>query len=228
MKKKWKLPRLGRRGKTVRNLALALLLAVPVWGQYGFPLPTAELEFRRQERRLLLPESEIVYTFEDWGRDTADGSVFLFNTWVVGAEEDFVRALYINSSRRIMYHIARGEGADPVPLPIGNLAVTEILEDEGGYVSQNLGIHAALLMLDVPAGTAEARLQMDFWYRNQRCAIDANGVKVYDGVWIFPLATPEGGYSGDWYQGEAYTLACRDGGGALLLGQEGIIPDAAQ
>lgn len=228
MKGKWKLPRLGRRGKTVRNLALALLLAIPIWSQYGYPMPTAELEFRRLERRLLLPRSGIVYTFEDWGRDTADGSVFLFNTWVVGAEEDFVRALYVNSSRRIMYHIPRGEGADPVPLPIGNLAVTEILEDEGEYFSQNLGIRAALLMLDVPAGTAAARLKMDFRYRDQRCLIDADGVKVTDGVWIFPIDTPEGGYSGDWYQGEAYTLTCLDGAGDLLLGQEGIIPRADQ
>lgn len=66
MKKKWRelwsrRPRLGRGGRTVRNLLLTAALALMIWGQYGCPLPTAEIEFRRLERQYLLPRSEIVY-----------------------------------------------------------------------------------------------------------------------------------------------------------------------
>ena len=55
MKKKWRElwsrhPRLGRGGRTVRNLLLTAALALMIWGQYGCPLPTAEMEFRRLER----------------------------------------------------------------------------------------------------------------------------------------------------------------------------------
>ena len=48
MKKKWRelwfsRPRLGRGGRTVRNLLLTAALAQMIWGQYGCPLPTAEM-----------------------------------------------------------------------------------------------------------------------------------------------------------------------------------------
>lgn len=71
MKKKWRelwfsRPRLGRGGRTVRNLLLTAALALMIWGQYGCPLPTAEMEFRRLERQYLLPRSEIVYQTGFW------------------------------------------------------------------------------------------------------------------------------------------------------------------
>ena len=60
MKKLQFLPRLGRGGKIVRNLVLAAGLALVIWAQYGCPLPTLEMEFRRMERTYLLPPSEIL------------------------------------------------------------------------------------------------------------------------------------------------------------------------
>lgn len=64
----------------VRNLFIAALLATPIWGQFGYPLPTAEMNFRRMERMNLLPQpTEIQATVEKDGR-----------IWIAGAGEDFV------------------------------------------------------------------------------------------------------------------------------------------
>ena len=54
-------PRLGHKGRAARNLLLVLALAALVWGQYGCPMPTAEMAFRQLEGQYLLPRSEIVY-----------------------------------------------------------------------------------------------------------------------------------------------------------------------
>lgn len=48
-------PRLGHKGRAARNLLLVLALAVLVWGQYGCPMPTAEMAFRQMEGQYLLP-----------------------------------------------------------------------------------------------------------------------------------------------------------------------------
>lgn len=67
-------PRLGHKGRAARNLLLVLALAVLVWGQYGCPMPTAEMAFRQLEGQYLLPRSEIVYQSGFW--NTGDiGSV---------------------------------------------------------------------------------------------------------------------------------------------------------
>ena len=65
--KKLHLPRLGRKGKIVRNLLLCLPLIGYLWVEGGCRMPTAEMEFRRAERRNLLPPSEIIFWKEDSG-----------------------------------------------------------------------------------------------------------------------------------------------------------------
>lgn len=61
MKRHWKL---SRGQQTVQNLLLAALLLTLRWGLAGYPLPTAEMEFRRLERTHLLPASEIQGEFQ--------------------------------------------------------------------------------------------------------------------------------------------------------------------
>ncbi len=53
--------RLSRGASTVRNLVLAGLVFVLLWGLRGCPLPTKEMEFRRMERTYLLPRSELIF-----------------------------------------------------------------------------------------------------------------------------------------------------------------------
>ena len=55
-----KLP-LSRGKKLVLNLVIVALAGLWLWGLADYPLPTAELEFRRMERRCMLPESELVF-----------------------------------------------------------------------------------------------------------------------------------------------------------------------
>lgn len=67
MKKWWKkleraLERVSRGKKLAVNLALCAFLLALIWSRFGYPLPTAELEFRRLERTHLLPRSEIVFS----------------------------------------------------------------------------------------------------------------------------------------------------------------------
>ena len=54
------LPPLGRKGKILRNLLLTAVFAACIWGLYGYPLPTIDMEFRRMERRHLLEPTQIV------------------------------------------------------------------------------------------------------------------------------------------------------------------------
>lgn len=60
------LPRLGRRGKILRNLAVSLLLLVLVWAALGAPLPSS-LDFHRLELRYLREPSQIVAQVEQDG-----------------------------------------------------------------------------------------------------------------------------------------------------------------
>ena len=106
MKKWWKkleraLDRVSRGKKLAVNLALCAFLLVLIWSRFGYPLPTAELEFRRLERTHLLPRSEIVFSngarSEDGLRVSKSvGSVFaldgtelhLWGRWVAGVREE--------------------------------------------------------------------------------------------------------------------------------------------
>ena len=51
--------------RILRNLAAAILCAVPLWGLLGCPMPTPELRFRQLEDRSLVPHSQIVYLWEN-------------------------------------------------------------------------------------------------------------------------------------------------------------------
>ena len=98
-KKGWEgpsLPRLGRKGKIVRNLLLTAVFAACIWGQYGCPLPTAELNFRRLEHKYLMEPSQIVFS-QSGERDfqAEDGTwLSLSRTAVVGVGEEWMALGY--------------------------------------------------------------------------------------------------------------------------------------
>ena len=62
----WGLPRLGRRGKVIRNFILSAVLLILVWVALGSPLPPP-LAFRRLELRYLREPSQIVAQVEQDG-----------------------------------------------------------------------------------------------------------------------------------------------------------------
>ena len=62
----WGLPRLGRRGKVIRNFILSAVLLILVWVALGSPLPPP-LAFHRLELRYLREPSQIVAQVEQDG-----------------------------------------------------------------------------------------------------------------------------------------------------------------
>lgn len=115
MKKWWKkleraLERVSRGKKLAVNLALCAFLLALIWSRFGYPLPTAELEFRRLERTHLLPPSELQGVFR---RE---------NQWVVvGLREDGV----LFSEDRALDRWPRS-GAGAALVPIGRWVWTEL------------------------------------------------------------------------------------------------------
>lgn len=135
---KWRkrLPRLSRGWRIVRNLALTLVCLYALWARAGYPLPTAELEFRRLERKNLLPCSEIQGIFRDsYGQRTVYGVQGDQVVWGCRSLECWPR-----------------EEAGPTLFPAS----------EYRLYPNDLLFAAA----DVPEGTASARLDMtvDCWF----------------------------------------------------------------
>ncbi len=230
MKKAWQIlwarrPRLGRRGRTVRNLVLSIVLATMVWGQYSCPLPTVEMEFRRLERQYLLPRSEVAYQSGFWssggGGDikSRDGSYLsVFEPLIVGVTED--RGYSVTLRRpggHDMTVISLGEGPAPVPV---NGTVARVPEPGRTWMSG-----CNLLFLRVPQETARAELDVDATLWDDECFTRRaqEGLCLEDGVWLFSLEPPEGGYPGDWYEGAMYTLRLYREDGGLLLERNGVI-----
>ena len=216
-------PRLGHKGRAARNLLLVLALAALVWGQYGCPMPTAEMAFRQLEGQYLLPRSEIVYQSGFWNTgdigsvESRDGTYLsVFDPFVVGVAQNRVYSVTLDRpGRQVLGVFPLGEG--PAPIPI-NGVIAWVPEPGRTRMSG-----CNLLFLQIPGETARAELDVDtalpggerFLRRAQ------GGFCLEDGVWLFPLESPEGGWSGDWYEGAAYTLRLYREDGTLLLGQSG-------
>lgn len=73
MKRNIRFPKLSRLGKTVRNFLICLVLLAVVWGAYGYPLPTKEMNFRRMEDYYMIPRGELVFRSGDLFVDEGDG-----------------------------------------------------------------------------------------------------------------------------------------------------------
>lgn len=216
---------LSRGKKLALDLVIIVLAGGWLWGLAGCPLPTVEMEFRRLERQYLLPRSEVAYQIGFWsfggGGDikSRDGTYLsVFEPLVVGVTGG--RA-YSVTLRRPGWHdvsvISLGEGPAPVPL---NGTVARVPEPGRTWMSG-----CNLLFLRVPQETVRAELDMDarFWDDEHFTRRVQEGLCLEDGVWLFSLEPPEGGYPGDWYEGATYTLRLYREDGGLLLERSGII-----
>lgn len=144
MKKWWKkleraLERISRGKKLAVNLALCAFLLVLIWSRFGYPLPTAELEFRRLERQNLFPPSELQGVFRG----------IYQNRWTgYGVLEDWVVVGYESYGQLECWP---REESGPTLFPAAEFFPSPV----------ELLFAAA----DVPVGTASARLDMslDCW-----------------------------------------------------------------
>lgn len=231
MKKRTGRPGLSRGWRIARNLAAVALLLTALWASCGFPLPTVEMEFRRLERQCLLPRSEIVYQTGVWStgdvrevKDKAGVGLAVFDTFVVGITEETVCVANLGGRMRLGPIAVFPLETGAVPVPLSYVTVVSL----GG---QSEGLHMSgcnLLFLQVPGETSRAELDMDtVLLGGERFARSAReGICLKDGLWLFPLGDPEGGYSGDWYEGASYALRLYGADGALLLEKKGVLPAA--
>ena len=122
--------------RALRNLGLAALAALVIWGLAGFPLPM-EQEFRRSERTHLAERSEIVWT--------RDGAVRGDEDLLVGLASRYVHVWHPNG---YVLFWPRQAGGTLVSLP----AKTRYQDRANSYLGP------ALLVPDPPAGAERARL----------------------------------------------------------------------
>lgn len=230
-------PGLRRGRKLALNLALSAVLLALLWGLAGYPLPTAEMEFRRLERTNLMGRSEIVFATPEFYRSTlAYSSQHRTVTALDGTEVTLSCRLFVGvtGERAVVAEIAPNDHIASYPLGEGPALLPHAREGqpwyghgywveggtaEGGYHYQYHSF-APLILLNAPEETArvelEARLEGETY----------TGVswEMENNVWLLGLEGLE--KDGRPYRDTAYTLRLFDGADRLLLEQTGHIPQA--
>lgn len=223
MKKIRFLPKLGRGGKIVRNLVLASALALVIWAQYGCPLPTIDMEFRRMERKNLLPPSEIVlHTGQITVSHSHDPGVpppKVTEEQILGLGEDYAVAFwkhpFSNSGNQL---VCWSFAEQPGQVKLAPLV--SLISDTRGEDWPERESCAAVAALELPQGTVRGEMTVEApegIYQEESEALEP-------GLCLFAFQSRLSSYSGDWVQGLSYTLRCYDAAGDLLLEQTGTVP----
>ena len=223
-----KLP-LSRGKKLVLNLVIVALAGLWLWGLADYPLPTAELEFRRLERASLEERSELVLAL-DRERDVQarDGTQFGFTRpMMVGVTEDRVLVGYSNRIDRPFDMLRRYEWEDgPTLVPLYPNMVSWVDTAQNGATGDRDHIfESPLLLVGVPREAVTGTLELtvlDLEGRSypQECPVFDLG----EGIWLTSVKAPWDVYSSNWCEGGTYTLRLYDQAGDLLLEQEGTVP----
>ena len=223
MKKIRFLPRLGRGGKIVRNLVLASALALVIWAQYGCPLPTIDMEFRRMERKNLLPPSEIVlHTGQITVSHSHDPGVpppEITEEQILGLGEDYAVAFWKHPFSNSGNQLACWSFAEQ-PGQVKLAPLVSLISDTRGEDWPERESCAAVAALELPQGTVRGEMTVEApegIYQEESEVLEP-------GLCLFAFQSRLSSYSGDWVQGLSYTLRCYDAAGDLLLEQTGTVP----
>lgn len=223
MKKRRFLPKLGRGGKIVRNLVLAAALALVIWAQYGCPLPTLELEFRRMERKNLLPPSEIVlHTGQitvSHSHEPYDPVPKVTQEQILGLGEDYAVAFWkhpFSTSGNQLVCWPFGEQPGQVKLA----PLLSAISDTRGEDWPERESCMAVAALELPEGTARGEMIVEA----EEGIYQEESEVLERGLCLFAFQSRLSSYSYDWVQGLPYTLRCYDAAGKLLLEQTGTVP----
>ena len=159
--------------RAVRNLIAAALLLAVIWWLYGCPLPTREMEFRRDERQHLTGRSDIIFTCESEGEAISGDPMML-----VGVAERTVNT----RSHTHPFNIwpKNPAGATLVVLP-------SELECKNRMV-------VGLAAVEPPASAERALLTIywpfDIWFDGERVVVTAEGERKGE-VFLFRMEETE-------------------------------------
>ena len=232
MKKfQFRLPRLGRRGKILRNLLVTLLLLTLIWWQFLCPLFWPEWEFRRAERRLLLSPSEIVLHLDAPGgriyREGQSRPILRDDHQFIGVGDGYAITVALRDRPPLFaapyvyvetWDLSAQEGAVKViATSRANLYADWRRETEEGFISTYL-FSMGLVALDLPAGTVRGELTVKEDGKTYQTDSGVNDA----GVCLFSFPRLEGEV--EFSYGLPYTLRLYDKDGAVLLEQTGSIP----
>lgn len=224
MRKWWsrlkrRLEGVSRRDQTVFYLIWSVFLIFGIWLRMGYPLPTAELEFRRMERQNLLPRSEIVFNSEKdcplrW-RELPELDFGYYDDVMVGAGDRYACIYGPEYNIVRTYHLA--EGAVPVPM----YDITAHWMPLPGFIEYG----TPLLFLQVPEEADRALVEIEAEdHEGRELRYQGEGWRLAPGRWMF-AAAPGDSFSGDWYAGGRYTLTLYRKDGSLLLEKSGTLPE---
>lgn len=152
--------------RTARNLLITALLGILIWTVNGCPLPTMELEFRRQERQYLAGPSEILLRCESQGEAiTGDPTMLL------GVTASYVHTC--SGTHPFNVWPRNKEGSTLVVLP-SELSLKPVFT-------------VGLAVVDPPAQTASARLTITLSRMDWAEDYTVEGERQGD-VFLFSLA----------------------------------------
>lgn len=225
----------GRRA--ARNLTLCALALLFLWAKRGYPLPTAEMEFRRMERTNLIPCGEIVFASDGASKDLMytsrrDRSVYaldgtelhLRDRWFVDLREGYASAARVGVGdwdRDIWTVPLEVEGPTLLPLSIGGFYGTGYWVTEDRSIGATYTYHNffSLLLVNVPDQTVRAEVTVE----QEGCSVTGPGWNMGGGVW---LLTPDSTLRPfQEKKGQTYILSLYQADGSLLLEQSGTLPE---
>ena len=214
--------------RAFRNLCFVLFALLILWGQYRFPMPTAELRFRQLESRNLMDPSEIIYLWKNPLAVQVTSSIKPRHI-VIGRYENQYSVGYLYEPLRSQVNFLESWPMEKGPTPIP-LSIPLNRNDRDS--------DSVLVFLQMPEEAASAQVTITGRMENMLNPVETTqGERLAEGLWAFffpidPNLTADGAagrevrYWGRALEGLPYTLELYQEDGSLLLEPSGNLPES--
>ncbi len=196
------LPRLGRRGKILRNLTLSLCFLALVWAALEFPLPAVPA-FHRLERSYLRQPSQVIAQLRQ-----EDG------VYVVGVSQEDAVVGDMDYPTLSAWPLSQ-DGASLMPIPTRKVAPETVfflsLNTPQDAVTARLELELSAWLIDIGPDTDVPVLELpnaedSGRYRQEFRQYQAQGQRLDSGAFLFPVRAAAPGDAADG-AGERRTLS---------------------
>lgn len=178
--------RLSRGQRTLVNLCLCALLLVGLWGLFGYPLPTAELELHRWERTSLMEPSRVAFSVKEDQRLSLgeDLDVHMPCDLVVGLEEDrAVVGCKGGDFRRWIFSVYT-LGEEPLVTMIPGAGGIMM----AGFSEEGPRVLTPVLAFHLPEEAASGEITLTGYRGTAEVPLTGPGQEIGEGVWLFAAA----------------------------------------